>query len=411
MKEYTWATIVPLVGGLPLAMQEATGRPPEYVMSYPGFEGNDDFYMDYLVKKGHDVPYILLDKETTNNPLPEIIKHVDITCAIPPCAGLSMLNSQTGGAKGRGSEAEQNSCMYYTSEFVLHNVQPLAHIGESAPGLSSSIGEGVVKNLQAIAAFYGYRFHMIRTNSELHGLPQNRPRTFYIFWKEQIPKLQYIAKPMPHIRDFIDAVPESATHYTDYLTDDKPSDNLWYQFVLMDADLTHPQMMNTFQGSGTVLKYIVSKKKLDEAIEWITPRDRKIRPGGSTTYASTLRRMKEKMSRGLGYWDGSPIVYNDRVNAVISKNVFGWMHYEEDRYFSIRDLMSLMGLPDDFDIDIKRWNIICQNVPLPTARDWCNEIIETLNGNRKFYNGMDYVFMNNVEQKTYFETNQLDIFI
>ena len=396
-----WAAIVPLIGGLPLAMQEILGQPPKYVISYPGFWGNDQYYMKYMEKKGHELPYLIADKDdSTFNPG---VTKVNYSCAIPPCAGLSMLNSQKGGPKGRGSDAEQNSCMYYTSEFVLKNLKPIAHIGESAPGLSSEIGKGVVERLRGIAFKHGYTFQMIRTNTNLHGIPQSRPRTFYIFWRgNKIPKLPYIKRPMIHIRDFIDAVPETATHYTDYLTEDKPSDNLWYQFVLHSTGLEHPAQMDTFKGTGTVLKYIVENKHLDEAIEWLADKDKKIRPKGKATYQSILIHMKKKMERGLGYWDGSPIFYDDQVNAVISKNVFGWMHYVENRYFSIRELMSLMGLPNDFDIDVKKWNILCQNVPVDTARDWCQAIKDA--DDRQWVR-TDFMFINNITQTTTWEDN------
>ena len=41
MSDITWAPLIPLIGGLPLGAEKATGKPPEAIYSYEGFEAND----------------------------------------------------------------------------------------------------------------------------------------------------------------------------------------------------------------------------------------------------------------------------------------------------------------------------------------------------------------------------------
>ena len=46
--------------------------------------------------------------------------------------------------------------------------------------------------LQQIGRTLGYSFSLIKTSTELHGIPQRRIRTFYFFWQSPtVPMLQY----------------------------------------------------------------------------------------------------------------------------------------------------------------------------------------------------------------------------
>jgi len=59
-------------------------------------------------------------------------------------------------------------------------------------------------------------------------------------------------------------------------------------------------------------------------------------------------------------------------------------HPTEDRYITYREAMSIMGLPEDFELlqPNKFLNHICQNVPVSTATDMANEIKAVLEGKR-----------------------------
>ena len=102
--------------------------------------------------------------------------------------------------------------MYNSAEYVLENVKPKVLWGENAPGLFTKMGEGVVDNLKAIGEKYGYSFSLIKTNTELHGIPQRRIRTFYFFWNTPtVPMLEWKFREKKHLIDYLAEIPEDAT--------------------------------------------------------------------------------------------------------------------------------------------------------------------------------------------------------
>ena len=54
----SFASIVPLIGGETIAMQNVSGKKPEYILSYSAFEANDNQLVEYYDNK---VPYYHLD--------------------------------------------------------------------------------------------------------------------------------------------------------------------------------------------------------------------------------------------------------------------------------------------------------------------------------------------------------------
>jgi site-specific DNA-cytosine methylase len=65
------------------------------------------------------------------------------------------------------------------------------------------------------------------------------------------------------------------------------------------------------------------------------------------------------------------LLFDNYVNGVIGKSMNKLLHPIEERFLSIRELLHLMGMPEDFELnDPKRnYNHIAQNVPVTTARD------------------------------------------
>ena len=75
---------------------------------------------------------------------------VDYINGVCPCAGLSMLNTSRTSGISRGSDAEMNKWMFQSAEYVLGRIKPKAFWGENAPGLFTTIGEGVVDGLRLV---------------------------------------------------------------------------------------------------------------------------------------------------------------------------------------------------------------------------------------------------------------------
>jgi site-specific DNA-cytosine methylase len=84
-------------------------------------------------------------------------------------------------------------------------------------------------------------------------------------------------------------------------------------------------------------------------------------------------------------------------------------HPTEDRYLTYREAMSIMGLPEDFEMlnPSRNLNHVCQNVPVGTATDMANEIKASLEGKRDKINA-NLVYQFN-GQKTYEIRDKVDI--
>ena len=70
----------------------------------------------------------------------------------------------------------------------------------------------MVARLRALGQQHGYTFSMVKTNTELHGLPQQRMRTFYFFWRSTtVPFLNYYSGQAPHLHQYLKTIPRWAS--------------------------------------------------------------------------------------------------------------------------------------------------------------------------------------------------------
>ena len=158
-----YASIVPLIGGETIAMQNVLGKRPEYILSYPDFEANDTHLLEYYK---NEVPYHVIK----DGQLPDV-KSVDVVNTVCPCAGLSSLSPSS------SSESATNDWMRTSADYILGTIQPSVFWGENAPRLASKMGEPIVKDLREIGKKYGYTFSIFKTKSLLHGLLERRKGT------------------------------------------------------------------------------------------------------------------------------------------------------------------------------------------------------------------------------------------
>ena len=413
-----WATMIPLIGGSAIGCSKATGNLPLFHLSYSAFSANES----HLQKHWPEVPMIRLDKGR-----PDLARflaggEIDFVNSVCPCAGLSMLNTSVKGPAGRGSDAKQNEWMMKSAEFVLENVRPKVLWGENAPGLFLSLGEAMVPRLRLLGLQYGYSFSMVKTNTQLHGLPQQRMRTFYFFWRSAtVPFLEYTNKAAPHLHDFLKTVPSWATFQDQQIAEGKVSERfLPYTYILLRENLTHSEFVKKFTANNaafTVSKYLEKNDLIDDCIAWLEENHPESRwsttSKKSRTFVQYLKHMKSKLNRGLGYWDDSPKFLGDHFTAVITKNVAFAAHPEEDRFFNIRELLHLMGMPDDFQVENpgKNWNHICQNVPVTTAADWAGQVVKFCRGQLEI-SPFSFIKQDNISQKIVqkeYDTLKVDI--
>jgi len=106
---------------------------------------------------------------------------------------------------------------------------------------------------------------------------------------------------------------------------------------------------------------------------------------GYENEAAKCFRRQAKRDDGKGYMYRNSIVPKDYIGAFVSNYPCGLTHPYEDRYITYREAMTIMGLPSNFELlDPKRtFNHVCQNVPVGTATDMCDEIKAVLGGDRQ----------------------------
>ena len=361
-----YASIVPLIGGETIAMQNVADTKPEYILSYSAFEANDRQLVEYYENK---VPYYHLD-DGVHRDLPS----VDVINTVCPCAGLSSLSPSA------SSTNRNNDWMLATARHVLGSLKPKVFWGENAPRLASKMGEPIVEELRRIAGQNGYTFSIYKTKSILHGLSQVRDRTFYFFWQgNMIPKLSYVERAHEKIEDTIRNVELREDDPMNVLTNKKtPSENPFYRYVLeeIEGGITHSEFQDRIVKSTNPLDEIEKAGiKYNKVGEWMKEK-------GYDNEASKCTRMYLKLKSGGNIMRKTTEIPKDYIGAFVGHMPSSLTHPDEDRYLTIRECLAIMKLPGDFMLQggLKNLNMICQNVPVTTAQDMAEQVQAFVHG-------------------------------
>ena len=255
--------MIPLIGGSALGCERSTGCKPMFHLSYEAFRKNES----HLQRYWPDVPWLRLDSSHHSFQLSGQ-EQIDFVTSVCPCAGLSMLNCSRTGQAARGADAVQNDWMIKTAEYVLGDVRPQVYWGENAPALFDE--RELVERLRGIGERFGYSFSLVKTNSELHGLPQRRIRTFYFYWRSPtVPRLAWKETAALSLCEYLELIPDEASQQDIYVHTGKASERFRpYQFVLEREGLTHQQFSKKI-GRNTIAKYLEKKNWIDDCIAWM----------------------------------------------------------------------------------------------------------------------------------------------
>ena len=397
-----YITFIPLIGGMAIANMQATGKKPEFVLSYDAFAKNESNLKNYWP----DVDWHLLDAET--NQLVEDVEldysDIDFVSSVCPCAGMSGLN-----CANRGADNAANNWLYKSAEYILGTIKPKVYFGENAPGLYSEQNVKVLNKLREYGRQYGYAFTIYKTDTYRHGIPQHRMRTFFFFWKgECCPQMDWYNHPseLPFEEWILDKnVGTQTTHLKNYGTTSVYPEMRWIMETRCDNDYSKYVAMfhklNDENSIRTPYEYIEHNNLWQEYRDWLVNDPNKDKPmhgQGKRTPMYYIDYRWGKVKQGLGYFAPQPIVYKGAANAVISKNMWWTLHPIENRYLTTREIMSLMGLPNDFELITKNLQQVTQNVPVCTAKDMTDQVIKFVNGELPMtpYN---FIKQNNLQQK------------
>lgn len=373
------ASIVPLIGGETLGQMAAFGTNPDYLLSYSAFSSNDAHLVNHL----KDVPYILLDQGGKHP------HYVDVVNAVCPCAGLSSLSPAA------NSDAAVNDWLTITAKYVLEEMKPQVFWGENAPRFAGAMGKPIVEKLHKLATDSGYTMSVYRTKSMLHGLSQVRERSFYFFWKgNKVPIFNYFNRDHKKIEDLFKDILPSSTQQE--VTNKKiPSkDDPYYRYVLevMHGGITHAEFQKTLKKSADAMHYIEENGHNYRMVKSFFEKE------GYAKFAEKMDAMQDKLDGGGNIMRRASYIPKDYIGAFVGHLPVSMTHPYEDRYLTYRECMTIMGLPQDFEMlnPARNLNHVCQNVPVGTATDMAMEIKATLEGKRDMLNAdMLYQFNNN----------------
>lgn len=376
--------LVPLIGGMALGAEKTLGSPPEAVVSYSAFAQNEAYYTNYMAKRGHLIPRYELDSDDEAPTFSDI----DLVTSVCPCSGLSSAN------RNAGSGCQQNQWMLKSSEYALSNITPRVLIGENASALMGSRGVEVVAQLRDIGLKRGYSLQLVKTNTCLHGIPQTRDRSFFIFWRDSGP-YQLKQEKNPHELpwyDFLDS----------FSTDDSevPKGNVSLNWLMETTQtltgLSRDELKSQLVLLNTsIFNFLVRARPdiLEALFSQYELSDNLIAAKVVKTLKTVVAKLEEKP--GSNFYDTS-YYYREIPNfsAVMFRSRIQVLNPKSHRTITDREAMRLMGLPEDMDVPDNP-NAIAQNVPTCTAQWITRECIAALNGERDLINekiGGDEVF-------------------
>lgn len=399
-----YITFIPLIGGMAIANEQATGNKPEFVLSYNAFGKNESNLKNYWP----DVDWHLLDADT-NEPVEEDFNpdysDIDFVSSVCPCAGMSGLNCAT-----RSADNATNDWLYMSAEYILGTIKPKVYFGENAPGLYSEQNLKVLNKLREYGKQYGYSFTIYKTDTYRHGIPQHRFRTFFFYWKgDTCPMVDWYNNPDPKpFEEWIldknvgtDDLPNTNGTNTMYLEMqwimETRCNNNYDEYIKFFYDLQD----NVSESIRTPYDYIKHYDLWQECRDWLEKhpdKDKPINARGKQTPWHYINYNWDKVKRGLGFFQRPPIVYHGAANAIISKNMLWTLHPTDNRYLNSREIMAMMGLPSDFHLITNNLQQVTQNVPVCTAKDMTDQVIKFINGKLQMTN-CSFIKQNNLTQK------------
>ena len=355
--------VIPLIGGFAVAATNVLGKNPEMVLSFCPFTPNDRLYLDYV---GGSVPYRYMDESGFDVP-----KDVDLVTGVPPCSGLSLASSTS------CADSPVNEWMYKTLEYVLSVIRPKTYVFENAPSLYTEMGRPVRNRLECISAGRGYSVTFYRTNSLLHGVPQNRLRTYCVFLEgDRAPILKRFSRKPKSLKDFLEEIPNNAQGRDLYAVDDPFFDG--YESVkFMKHRYGEGWRERLFDGkhdNRELYGYFIDEGLMDEFRSFA--RD----PKTTESIDHIVGNLKKGKSYRSGY--GDVRFFRDFVTTVYGGSMSLMAHPSENRLMNLREYMHLMGMPHGFEITAADANKIGQNVPVVTSMDMVRECVEAGAGNR-----------------------------
>lgn len=426
MSKIKWGCIQPLTGGMYIGAARAIGHEAEWIISYPGLRdikknkegkittaGNEYNLYSWFEKNNINVPYYVFNRPQfsstfTNTNETEILDEnndvisidysdIDLVVAVPVCSGLSRVSTSN-----KETKDERNCNMVFIAQYTLNVIKPKIYIFENAPELYTARGEEVREILNKMAFDAGYSVLYYKTDTQYHDNCQKRPRTFVIFQKwdaneQQTPHIYNFERIEAKLKDYLAQIPEDATQQTPI-----PMTN--FNRCLIDyAKFRFGDDWRSKSYRDTMANF-VKEGRWKEFLYFMHTRDY-IDSEQMAKYDKFVNHAEFKVSQGLNYYSMSAYLSDpDKVGSVQFKSMSSYLHPVEDRHYTVREALHLMGMPHDFELHgemIANFPKIGQNVPVRTAQWIVSEavrIIENWDSLNDRTPEKNVLFIDNVKQ-------------
>ena len=154
------------------------------------------------------------------------------------------------------------------------------------------------------------------------------------------------------------------------------------------------------------MDYIESNNiKYNEVAAWLKSK-------GFEKESNKATAMYNKLKEGKNIMRRSVTIPKDFIGAFVGHLPFELTHPDEDRHLTIRECLTIMGLPKDFILQggVKNLNHICQNVPVTTATDMADNVLKYVKGyldNQLI--DTDFLVQDNKSQENIYEKKPLQL--
>lgn len=373
-KQWTWAPIIPLIGGMPLAMEQVLGNKPECVFSYTPFGGNDSHYLNYIRNQGWTGDYIVLDGESIPIEFPDL----DIVVGTPPCAGLSSFSVAS------SADSPINDWMKLAAEFVLWKLHPKIYWFENAPHLATQKGLPIANTFFDYAQKYGYTFLLYTTESRLHGNCQIRPRTFgFFFSREYFGDFGKVLRDVPIrsgiFEEFMKSVVPQGDQMDSPINNENPMINAYYDYCYHKLEAKdHRDFVEKVCSYEKPVSLMEKALYLETDLSIL---EKWFEENHHDKAAKKMQYIQKKRDEKRGLWTHGATIGRGIIPGFIGLQPLWLIHPYEQRYVTFREGLTLMGFPMDFQLVGNPWavsNHISQNVPVGTAADMVKEIVYLL---------------------------------
>lgn len=297
----------------------------------------------------YDSGYISDDitEETTKGKIKEELERwdisdqnpLDVLIATPPCQGMSVANHK------KGNELLRNSLIVESIEWVM-NIQPKFFIFENVrsflktpctdiDGESREIGEAIELNLAG-----RYHIHSTIVNFKDYGCPSSRTRTIVVG----------VRKDLKEITPY-DVLPEFTEHIPSL------KDTIGHLPALGNmGDIWEKDIYHNFKSYNPTMEDWITD--IMEGQSAFDNQDHEKVPHKKVGALKIFNANKNGDKYRRQFWDRVSPCIHTRNDILSSQNT---VHPKDNRVFSIREVMLMMSVPDNFawtDIPFNKLNLL-----------------------------------------------------